>query len=187
MCVLNDLVDMMSIGTLMAYSTVALCVLVLRYRPNDASGLVPSDEYDERYEDFWFNFFNAENLFNFDRKFYYQNGFIKSFLTASRSDQKCTVFTAKLVNVLTFVTALLLITLAAVIKAIVATSGTWRLVFVVLGSLVLAIISALTYFIHKQPQDTPTDAFQIPLMPFSALGCFFINVFLMMTLSMFTW
>ena len=32
---LNQLIDMQSIGTLMAYSVVAVCTLILRYRPDD--------------------------------------------------------------------------------------------------------------------------------------------------------
>ena len=36
---LNQLIDLLSIGTLMAYSVVAICVVILRYRPNSDSGL----------------------------------------------------------------------------------------------------------------------------------------------------
>lgn len=84
---LDELIEMMSIGTLMAYSITALCVLILRYRPfeRDNDEQQPEATHSSVLAT-WFGHLNGQSLLA--RLF--------------RPNTPCSHFNSRLVNLLTF-------------------------------------------------------------------------------------
>ncbi|XP_036392552.1 high affinity cationic amino acid transporter 1-like [Megalops cyprinoides] len=173
---LKDLVDLMSIGTLLAYTLVAACVLVLRYQPEQPSmvyqmantqdegemsesvsessaGILPGEE--ER--------FSVKNLlFPENPEPSHLSGFTVNICTSSLGLLVC-------------------------VFCIVAVQGgleVWTLT--VLS--VLAVVSlAITLVIWRQPESKTKLSFKVPLLPFLPVISMFINVYLMMQLDRGTW
>nr|XP_046262883.1 cationic amino acid transporter 2-like [Scatophagus argus] len=154
---LEALVEMMSIGTLFAYTLVAICILILRYQED------PSEDTDLHIMD------------------------SKPKFSLLKAPSVATSATSRAVTVLTviFVTCLtaLCVTLSQAIDAL-AQMEAWSIVIVCILSFILLLNIVL---IWRQPQNTSKASFMVPLVPLLPLVSTFINVYLMVQLGGDTW
>lgn len=168
---LKDLVDLMSIGTLLAYSLVAACVLVLRYQPENS--VVAYEMANTRDEHEVLDLSNTEMLP--DDRFS-----IKKLLRPSNTEPSPQ--SGSVVNICTSLLGVL-----AFAFSIVAVQGrlqTWAVSVLCVISLLCLI---LTVIVWRQPQSKAKLAFKVPLLPFLPVASLFINVYLMMQLDKGTW
>ncbi|NWI12652.1 CTR2 protein, partial [Crypturellus soui] len=178
---LKALVDMMSIGTLLAYSLVAACVLILRYQPSltyeqpkystekaalaasEGESIVSESQITMIHE----NHFGLQTLIN----------------PSSLPTQQ----TATTVNFLVGLLAFLVCGLS-----VLTTYGTHFIANLEPWSIgLLAALVALFIFtlllIQRQPQNQQKVAFMVPLLPFLPAFSILVNIYLMVQLSGDTW
>uniref|UniRef100_A0A8C4T624 Zgc:175280 n=1 Tax=Erpetoichthys calabaricus TaxID=27687 RepID=A0A8C4T624_ERPCA len=155
---LKALVDMMSIGTLFAYTLVALCVLILRYRRDPTVDILEDKTLT-----------GASKL---------------SFLTPP---QHPTSKSSRLVTCITGFTVVLVIALSVLLtKGInyLLEKQAWTIacVTILLFLLIVGII-----VIWRQPQSQKRAAFMVPCLPLLPIVSCFVNVYLMVQLGPDTW
>ncbi|XDC78793.1 hypothetical protein R6Z07F_009966 [Ovis aries] len=182
---LKDLVDLMSIGTLLAYSLVAACVLVLRYQPEQPNTVYQmartSDELDPVDQN--------ELVSSSDS----QTGFLpeaeklslKTVLSPKNTEPS--KFSGLIVNISASLLALLVITfcMAAVLGKDALVKGELWAVFLLMGSAFLC--SVVTAIIWRQPESKTKLSFKVPFVPVLPVLSIFVNVYLMMQLDQGTW
>ncbi|XP_011704405.1 PREDICTED: high affinity cationic amino acid transporter 1-like, partial [Wasmannia auropunctata] len=159
---LKPLVNMMSICTLLTYSIVASCVLILRYEKSEA--------YEKKGD-------HNPRTFVF---------IVKQLVSANKLNHS-TKLTAQIVTVLVcrfvFLCICTAILLSMCITEIVAGNATFIVPLVIL---VIALVTTLG-FIYFQPVSDKKLAFSVPLVPFLPGLSILINIYLMMTLDKDTW
>ncbi|XP_051257011.1 cationic amino acid transporter 2 family protein isoform X2 [Dicentrarchus labrax] len=154
---LKALVDMMSIGTLFAYTLVAICILILRYQV----GL------------------NEDSSFSKPDPF--------TITAVLYPPPQATTRTSKNVSVLTIFIIFLAVILSLVISGALDSLQTlewWSLLCVIVIVLMLVLI---TLIIWRQPQNTTRAAFMVPFVPLLPIFSTFVNVYLMVQLGSDTW
>ncbi|XP_039080750.1 cationic amino acid transporter 3-like [Hyaena hyaena] len=162
---LIDLVDLWSLAFLIAYSLVALCVLILRYQPEVKKGGNEAEMQEE-------NGPAAEKLT------------IKGLLFPGSPTP--TPLSGRVVYVCSSLLVLLIILLCLVLaQSPVLLSGdpVWISVVVLL----LVLITGLTGVIWRQPQSSSPLPFKVPALPLLALLSIFVNACLMMQMTATTW
>uniref|UniRef100_A0A8C3G2K1 Cationic amino acid transporter C-terminal domain-containing protein n=1 Tax=Cyclopterus lumpus TaxID=8103 RepID=A0A8C3G2K1_CYCLU len=174
---LEALVEMMSIGTLFAYTLVAICILILRHRPTDQRikhQVFPLEASVNS------QFIHLKEIRQTLKKYRFLTKqflcFGKSGLSGPRTDVS---FSFSAVACL----IALCVTLTQALDAL-SRMETWSLVVVC----VLAfIVLQNTFLIWRHPQNTTKASFMVPFLPALPLVSTFINVYLMVQLGAETW
>lgn len=182
---LKDLVDLMSIGTLLAYSLVAACVLVLRYQPEQPNLVYQmartTDELDQVDQNEMVSASDSQTGFLPEaEKFSLKSIFSPKNMEPSK-------FSGLIVNISVGLLAVLIITvcIVAVLGRDALAKGALWSVFVVTGSFLLCIL--VTSIIWRQPESKTKLSFKVPFLPVLPILSIFVNVYLMMQLDQGTW
>lgn len=172
---LNELVDMLSIGTLMAYTLVSVCVLILRYKPerNDDEKEYDLDEKQPRKK-------TAQMIslfFGYSDQLIWERLFTTSLKTPNRANYRFVI-------TFTFIALFHVVGLSALLSFASNLLNPLTIVFIIYFLVVITIVSLI---IWRQPQVTNIKTFKIPLVPFLPLLSVLVNVYMMMTLTATTW
>ncbi|KFR07891.1 Low affinity cationic amino acid transporter 2, partial [Nipponia nippon] len=178
---LKALVDMMSIGTLLAYSLVATCVLILRYQPSltyeqpkysPEKAALAASERESAVSESQINMIQ-ENHFS-----------LQALINPSSLPTKQTATTVNfLVGLLAFLVCGLSVLTTYGIHFI-ANLEPWS---IGLLAVLVAFFIVTILLIQRQPQNQQKVAFMVPLLPFLPSFSILVNIYLMVQLSGDTW
>ncbi|XP_047110782.1 high affinity cationic amino acid transporter 1-like [Schistocerca piceifrons] len=174
----DQLVSMLSIGTLTAYSMVAACVLLLRYtgetgehlQMDEVAGGKQNADSDEETRNKQSNIVaTGKQILNIDR-----------LKRPTKLSTKIVAYEIVLYFILCILTSQLVIQAGSSIEAAdpLAISG----LVIVLLCIVCMLIS-----IGRQPVSEKKLNFKVPFIPILPATCIFVNTYLMMMLDVFTW
>ncbi|XP_036911153.1 cationic amino acid transporter 2 isoform X1 [Sturnira hondurensis] len=178
---LKALVDMMSIGTLLAYSLVAACVLILRYQPGlsyEQPKYAPEKEALESCASV-----ESENASQVTML----QGPGSSLSALFSPSALPTEQSASLVSFLVVFLASLVLGLS-----ILTTYGVQAIAALEVWSLALLVLFVLLFIaviltIWRQPQNQHKVSFMVPFLPFLPAFSILVNIYLMVQLSAVTW
>ncbi|XP_077448631.1 high affinity cationic amino acid transporter 1 [Stigmatopora argus] len=169
---LKDLVDLMSIGTLLAYTLVAACVLVLRYQPEQTAVMYQMANLQEEME-------QSDGSMGILPGVEESIRFRSLFFPDNLEPSSLSGFT---VNICAFIMGLLILLFSAM--AVHGGSAMWNVVFL---SVIFIACLLLTSIVWRQPQSKTKLSFKVPLLPILPVISMFVNVYLMMQLDRGTW
>ncbi|XP_009664161.2 cationic amino acid transporter 2 isoform X2 [Struthio camelus] len=178
---LKALVDMMSIGTLLAYSLVAACVLILRYQPSltyeqpkystEKAALAASEREsivsESQITMIQENHFSLQTLIN----------------PSSLPTEQTATTVSFLVGLLAFLVCGLSV-LTTYGTHFIANLEPWS---IGLLAALVALFIVTILLIQRQPQNQQRVAFMVPLLPFLPSFSILVNIYLMVQLSGDTW
>ena len=164
---LQQLIDMMSIGTLLAYTIVAISVLILRYQGKEYTSNTHSVTAMNSYEPTPGNV--LKQIFNLHNQ-----------KEINEISDKVVKYGVGILCIIVFVIALFIQQVGS------RAFGNGVLETVILVILVIILILNLAA-IARQPTQDVELSFKVPLVPLLPCCSIFINLYLMLQLDAFTW
>ncbi|XP_053564452.1 high affinity cationic amino acid transporter 1 [Bombina bombina] len=177
---LKDLVDLMSIGTLLAYSLVAACVLVLRYQPeqpNLAYQMASTNDETDNNE----SVSNSESQAGFlEDKWTLRAMFVPQNTQPSR-------LSGSIVNLSTSLIGLFIIVFCCLTVFCQDSLINGDPLIIIPLALIILLCSVFTIIIWRQPESKTKLSFKVPFLPVLPILSILVNVYLMMQLDRGTW
>uniref|UniRef100_A0A8D0G6K3 Solute carrier family 7 member 3 n=1 Tax=Sphenodon punctatus TaxID=8508 RepID=A0A8D0G6K3_SPHPU len=182
---LEDLVNLMSIGTLLAYSLVAVCVLILRYQPErlnpPGKGLEMLELNSQEEEKVIMNPLAGDPpTAMLLEKFSLQS-------LVRPSDDSPTDLSGRIVYISTSVLAVAVTALCAILARNWKTLLNGSVGWIFVCALLLATLAVATIVIWRQPESKTRLTFRVPWLPVLPVISIFVNIYLMMQLDVGTW
>ncbi|XP_046620465.1 cationic amino acid transporter 3 [Neodiprion virginianus] len=163
---INQLIDMMSIGTLMAYAIVALCVLILRYQPESSHSNVVDNYVLEPELTLWTGFKQIFNL----------NGL-----------KEPTKFSGRVASWGIVVFGVLILPLGYTVDKNIANIQNGHVGIILAVSVMVLVEVLIVFAIGRQPVLDIELAFKVPLVPLIPCVSVAVNLYLMLQLDVYTW
>ncbi|NXY60563.1 CTR1 protein, partial [Callaeas wilsoni] len=180
---LKDLVDLMSIGTLLAYSLVAVCVLILRYQPRQPNSPKAMEMLELNG--------NEEERVIMNPTITAASAQHKETLSLamlfSPPGDTPTVLSGRIVYFCVAAIATLITVICVVLTLNVAALKDADVGCVVALVLLLVALLIVIIIIWRQPQSNARLNFKVPFLPLLPIFSIFINILLMVQLSAGTW
>lgn len=187
---LAALVDLMSIGTLLAYTLVAVCVLILRYQPGSLSISGPSQKLVDLAAPEKAAMMETDSGDEFGHEGLETRPLRERFTSKMLFLPSCDVptKTSGLIVYATTAAISVLFTMLCVVLAVwggqvVEGQPGWITVVAVLSVSSLVCVA----IIWRQPESREALTFKVPLLPVLPLVSIFVNIYLMMQLDGATW
>ena len=165
----KQLADMISIGTLLAYSLVANSVVILRYSPDATQEAMERDLTRRKFtpeklsESLFSRFFN---------------------LTSEDTPSKATKNTSITIACASVVLVIFMDALTVYGQDEISKKNMGVIIPLVLT---IALLLTFLFALSRQPQSSERDSFQVPLVPFIPFASISFNIYLMMNLPTPTW
>ncbi|XP_030000619.1 cationic amino acid transporter 2 isoform X2 [Sphaeramia orbicularis] len=179
---LKALVDMMSIGTLLAYSLVAVCVLILRYQPDGAlerrAGTGERDYLSSEGES---DLTESESHLNMLK------GGGSTLQTVMHPPVTPSEHSSSVVNISVGVIVLMVCVISYFTTYHTGPIINMEVWILALLCVCLLIFGGSVFMISRQPQTNKKVSFMVPLLPFLPILSIFVNIYLMVQLSGDTW